>query len=340
MLKFINRLFEFVLFLLLVSCGDSDSFTIKGTIEGSPTMNVRYIYYANGRVNRGVTASREGKFEIKASSPTSTILEICDNDYRPMARMYVSNGDNIECQLKRERPYELKIKGNDISERWAKYLNENAEKLTLSVADANAAVEAYVSQYPEDIVSTLLMLTVYDASVDALHADSLMTSISQVYRPAILVDGFNAIMQRLVDQSVAKPVVAIPYYSRTDSLLSFKPSTKPWSLIVVSDDKSPRADSIVPVLRRLSKTKFRSKLQIVDLSMDIDTVRWHKSIAVDTAKWQQGWVAASIASPGIDRLGIPSLPYYIITDSTGTQHLRGCSINSIEQYINDNINTK
>lgn len=334
MLKYFKLLIVPVLLLAMASCGDSESFTVKGVIEGLPTMNVRYVYFANGRVNRGVTASREGKFEIKASAPAPTILEICDNDYRPMARLYVVNGDNLECELIRERPYQLKVEGNDISERWAKYLNENLKILTKSAEDANAAVEKYVLQKPDDVLSTLLLLTVYDATSNALHADSLMTSINQQCRPAILVDGFNALLQRLVDQSTSEAVVAVPYYGKNDSLLCFSPAASPWSLIVISDEQSPRNDSIVPALRRLGKGSLRSKLQIVELSMDPDTVTWRKSIAADSASWRQGWVAAAVASPGIDRLGVPSFPYFIVTDSTGAQQFRGRSVSIAEQFIN------
>lgn len=337
MMKHIFRLLPIFGLLLLASCGDGDTFTVKGTIDGNPTMNVRYVFFANGQLNRGVTASREGKFEIKANSPEPTILEICDNDYRPMARLYVSNGDEFECQIKRDRPYELKVEGNDVSERWAKYLNDNRDELTQSASNANLTVERYVSQHPDDIVSTLLMLTSFDASHDALHADSLMSSINQQYRPAVLIDGFNAMLQRLVDQAVSEPVTPLLYYNRRDSLTTFSPMTKDYSLIVISDDSSPRADSIVPELRRLSKSPLRPKLQIIDLSMDLDTVRWHKSIASDSARWQQGWVAASIASPGINRLGVPSLPFYILTDSSGVQLLRSPFIKPVSQFIENTL---
>lgn len=321
-----------VIALVAASCGDSESFTIEGRIEDNATINIRYVYYTNGVLNRGITASRDGKFEIKGVAPTPTIVEITDNDYRPLGLLYIANGDRIECTLTRGNPYALKVDGSDVSSRWAAFLNDNADALRAN--KANAAVEKYISDHPDDVVSTLLMLTAYDSSRNAMHADSLMSSISQQARPSILVDGYNAMLQRLVSQTVAEPVEAIPYFNRRDSLVSFTPGSGKWSMLVMSDEYSGRRDSIVPALRRIRKLKKASDINIVDFSLDRDTIRWHKSTRNDSAGWTQGWVAGSVASPGIDRLGVPRLPYFIIVDSLGNQSLRTSSVAEAEQYFN------
>lgn len=322
-----------ILALGAVSCGDSESFTVEGKIEDNATMNIRYIYYANGVLNRGITASREGKFEFKGISSTPTIVEITDNDYRSLGRLYLANGDRVECTLTRGNPYAIKVNGSDVSGRWAGFLNDNADALKSRAA--NETVEKYVSDHSDDVVSTLLMLTSYDSSRNALKADSIMSSISQDARPSSLVDGYNAMLQRLVAQSASEPVIAIPYFNRRDSLASFNPDSRPWSILVMSDEYSGRRDSIVPSLRRIRKLKKADDILIVDLSLDRDTIKWHKSTLNDSATWTQGWVAGSVASPGIDRLGVPSLPYFIIVDSTGVQTLRTTSVTAAENFIKD-----
>ncbi len=321
--------------IMMTSCGDSDSFTVEGKIEDKVTMNVRYLYYANGLLNKGVTASRDGKFELKGVSQTPTILEIMDNDYRPLGRLYIANGDRIECSLTRGNPYAIKVKGSDDNCRWADFLNENSVSLTGN--KANETIEKYVGDHSDDIVSTLLMLTSYDSSRNALRADSIMTSINQDVRPAVLVDGYNSMLQRLVMQTVSEAVMPIPYFSRKDSLLTFNPGHRPLSIVIMSDETSGRRDSIVPALKRLKKLKNSDKLQMMDFSMDRDTVKWHRSILSDSASWKQGWVAGSIASPGIDRLGIPRLPYFIVTDSTGNQMLRTASVSEAENFISSRL---
>lgn len=327
-----------ILAIAAFSCGDSESFTIEGSIEGNPTMNLRFIYSSNGTLIRGLTAARNGKFEYKGVTSTPTILQILDNDYRPLGWLYVANGNHITCKLVRNNPYAISVSGSEVSERWAAFLNKNASDL--STSSSNDVIESYVATHPNDIMSTLIVLTSYDASRDALRADSIMSSIDPSVRPSYLVDGFNSMLQRLVSRSVDAKVAPIPFFNLKDSLTDFQPSARPWSVIAVSDANSGRADSIVPTFRKLYAKKNRKVLQIIDFSVDRDTIAWHKSVSADSAQWNQGWAPGSIASPGIDRLAIPTVPFFIVVDSTGRSALRTPSVSVLEAFVDSCINSK
>lgn len=323
---------------LTAGCGDSDSFTIEGTVDGNANINLRFVYYANGALVKGLTAAREGKFEYKGVSPNPTIVEILDNDYRVMGRVYISNGDHIECHLIRNAPNDITVSGNDVSERWASFLNKNSSQL--ASAQANEAIEKYVASNPDDIVSTLLMVTSYNASTDAYRADSVMEMISTNARPAVLVDGFNSLLQRLVDESTVGNLAPITTLNKRDSLIDINPADAPYSLIVLSDKNSGRQDSIVAALKRLNRRSLRKSLQLADIALDRDTTTWRNSVRPDSATWSQVWVAGSLASPGIDRLGVTRLPYFIVTDSSGRQLLRTNSVRRAETFIDSCITDK
>lgn len=317
--------------LLSAACGDDESFTVEGFVEEAPTMNIRYVYYAGGRLNQGLTAAREGKFEIKGVAAAPTVLSVMDNEYRPLGRVYVSNGDRLELKVMRGRPYDLKVKGNDTAERWASCVNGLAD--SLAGPAANRVIERYVAAHRDDIVSTLLLMTSYDASADALRADSVMSSIEGEARPSSLADPFNAMLQRLVAHSASEAVGAIDYLTETDSLLTFDPSAYKWSLIVLAGEDSGRSDSIGDVLDRLPS----KRLHIMDLGLDREVETWRRAVRHDTVSWQRGWVAGSIAAPGVVSLGVPSLPYFIITDDSGRQALRTTSLADVERFVKDSI---
>lgn len=319
------------------ACGDSDSFTIEGTVDGNATMNLRLVYYNNNTLVKGITASRDGKFEYKGSVSSPTMIEILDNDYRPIGRLYVTNGEHIECELTRLAPYKMKVKGSDTSERWAAFLNDNADRLTGS--EGNAVIEQYVASHPDDIVSTLLMITSYNAAANAQRADSIMSMINTEVRLSSLTDGFNTLIQRLVASESTDTLSTIPALTRSDSLVEVDPRAKELSLIMLSDESKRKAD-YVETLRRLSVKSLRPRLQVVDISLDKDTLTWGRSINTDSATWRQLWVSGSIASPGIESLGVPSIPYFIVTDSTGTQMLRTDQINVAEAFIDSCLNIK
>lgn len=334
--KILRLLSALICALALWSCGDSETFTIEGTVDGNATINLRFIYYNNGTLVRGLTAARDGKFEYKGVATVPTTVDILDNDYRLLGRLYTVNGEHITCELTRNAPNAIKVSGSDISERWASFVNDNAE--ALAGDDANAVIERYVAANPSDIVSTLLMITAYDASGDALRADSVMSLIDTDKRPATLVGSFNTLLQRLV--AVNDTVAPISALNMRDSIVEFNPSDRRWSLIVLSDNSSGRSDSIVDALRRLHRKSLRQRLQIADISLDRDTASWHKSVSPDSASWPRLWVAASVASPGIDRLGVSRLPYFIVTDSTGCRLLSTPSIRRAETFIDSLDNKK
>ena len=118
-----------------------------------------------------------------------------------------------------------------------------------------------------------------------------------------------------------------------DSLRSYNPRHSRLSLIVISDNKSGRADSIVPQLRRLRRTYNDKTAGHSGLFGRRDTTVWKQSIRNDSSRWLQGWGAGSLASPAISRLGVRSLPFFVVADSTGKQLYRGLSIAQALKYI-------
>ncbi len=306
------------------SCGDSESFTVEGTIEGNPTLNLRYIYYSNNALQQGITAARDGKFTFKGSSQTPAIIEITDNDYRLIGRIYVANGDRIECRLDRNNPNNIAAVGNDVGERWSRFLRDNAE--TLSGPAANAAIEKYIADSPDDIVSTLLLVTSYNSAGNASRVDSLLETIATEARPSTLTDGYNYLLQRLVAAEATSEVRPIVYFNAVDSLETYNPSRSKYSLIAVRTSRFKASDTITPQLKKLASKYKPRRLKIVDFSTETDTTVWKNEVRSDSASWSRGILIASVATPGIDRLGIPALPYFIVVDSTGAQHYRGQSV--------------
>ena len=326
---------------ILAACADNDNFRIEGTIEGKPTMNIRVGYYADNVYNTLITASREGKFEFFGNSSHPTIVDIYDYDYRTIARVYVVNGQQIECHIDRNDPYAIKASGNKETEQWAAFLNTNADSLRSGgPAAANRLVENFVRKNPENVLSTILLLTCFDSSRDIALADSLLTMIAPQARPATLTDAYNFMLQRLVDAEAAKSVLPITYIDKRDSIRTFKPSASSLSLLALSNEASGRTDSLVPAFKRIMKEKgAKGRVEIMDFSMDVDTIVWRRSVRTDSASWTQGWAAGGVAAIGVGRLGVPSLPYFILCDSAGTQIYRGPSVKVAEDSLKKVLNT-
>ena len=77
-----------------------------------------------------------------------------------------------------------------------------------------------------------------------------------------------------------------------------------------------------------------------DVELDIDTPAWRRITRPDSAGWIQAWLPGGTASRGIDSLAVPSLPYFIVADSTGSQLLRTPSAAAARSFIDKRMARK
>lgn len=324
--------------LATASCGHPDSFRVEGEIEGKPTINLRVVYMSQQGIRTAITASRDGKFSFEGSSARPTMVEIYDNEYRLLGRIVAENGQDIELTLDRNNPYKITAKGNDLSKKWAEWLNQHADSLSSADADTrNAMVARYVAANPADGLSALLMLTEYDASGRrAQMADSLFNTIDDDARLNIITGGMAAQLARVSSATSHAPVKPFSYILTGNRRGVFKPSDARLSMIAVCAE-TEKNDSIMHMLRSLRPHISRGKIQVLELSTAADTAAWRRALITDSATWTQAWVGGSIGSSALEPLGLPTLPYFIITDSAGHQLWRGASIESARSSLIEQI---
>lgn len=319
-----------VMLLGTTACGNSDTFTVSGSIAGNPSMNLRVIYYTDGKVFTGVTAVRDGDFAFEGTAPEDALVELYDNEYRLITRLVARNGDEIKVDFDPRDRSKLQIKGNPAAERWAEFSRKTADA---DAAARNAAVEAYVTANTGDPVSAMLVMTEYDCRTgSASIADSLLTLLAPEARATDITAGYNAMLDHLNSTTSRSTVSTIPYLAPGGRTKVFNPRRADISLIAVSRRGDER-DSIVAVLRKLHNHKTKQHLELLDLSIDPDTVTWSVGLRRDSVKWTAGWVAGSISGLALDRLGVPAVPYFIVTDSAGRQLWRGTEIDEARNYV-------
>ena len=301
--------------LLFAGCTNNEQFRVNGEIEGKPTMNIRVSYYADGAQRSIVTAAREGEFEIYGSSKQPTMVEITDYEYRPLVRLWAANGETFEVKIDRTKPYDVRVDGNEVSTRWAKFLNDNAESFSAGRDSTNAAIARYIDANRSDIVSTLLLITAYDSSADPFMADSLMALLTAEARPTGLTDGYNFLLQRLVTESVTDTIAPF-YYEHRDSAHLVDLGKSRSNILAFTEEN---ASNYVPLADRLEKAARKKGIKVYDLRIDPS----RGGYVPDSIKRTVGRIPGGIAGRGVDRLGLPFIPYFIVTDSAGVQFYRG-----------------
>lgn len=323
--------------LWLWSCSGPTSFKIKGELTDGSTSNLYVKYYGGHAVRTGVTAAREGKFEAEFSSPEPTIVELLDNESNILARMFLKNGDEVSVTVDRANPAASKVTGNEINQRWSDLINSNAELISSGDSEGiNSMIEEYITANPGDPVGALMFAEFYDSSADPAHAMEVMEMIDIEARPAGVLDPVATTVREFGHEESYGKVQPIKYrLAKNDSVLTFKPGDKKVSLIALSDENSKHSDSIVPHLKKITKDFPEKKLQVIDFVLYADTGAFKRVTYRDSATWTQAWLPGGILGKGIESLAIPDMPYFIVTDSAGTQLYRGTSATEAADKIKE-----
>ncbi len=317
-MRILPTLLSAALIAVATACGPPDSFRIQGEIADAPTMNLRLVYSSPRGVVSAVTASRDGKFRYEGAVTRPSVVEIFDNEYRLLGRIVAANGEDISVRLDRANPYAATARGDKTAERWTEWLSARADELRSATPSArNALIASYVAEHPADIVSALLVMTSYDSAADPAGAARLWASIDAQARPAYLTGGYTAQLERVDSAALQEPIAPIPYMRRSGKMDLLRPKAAPVTLIAITGAGREGRDSVLAMLRRAARHRGKGRLEVIDLSLAPDTVEWRRTVETDSATWSQGWIAGGINASAIGRLGLPTVPYFIVTDSAG-----------------------
>lgn len=320
--------------LLLSACGGGDSFRVIGTVDGLGTQNIRVVYYSDQAVRSTTTTAIDGKFNFEGRSAQPVIIELYTNTRTPIGRLVVQNGETVESSFSLEDPSVAQISGNKVSQGLVSFIKDNKDAISSGDRrSVNDAVARYVAAHREDFLSTVLMLTYYDAYGNERMADSLMSLIDVKMRPSSLVEGYMAMLEHERASVTDQPVLPMTFYSLADTMATVNPARSAMTLLGFTMASVERRDSVVPLFNRLLKDKTGHELQIVEISFDTDTAAWKAEAAAVEPDYLYVWAPGAVSSAAVEKLSVPRVPYFIVADSTGRQLYRGSSVAEVSGLL-------
>ncbi|MCC8037562.1 MAG: DUF4369 domain-containing protein [Bacteroidales bacterium] len=309
----------------------SGTFRVDGEVKGLGTQTLKAIYWADDALRVIPATAIDGKFSFEGKASEPALMEIVASNRRVLARVMVENGDAITLSLDNSNPYAISASGNDLTERWAEWIRNNAGALGAGdPRKCNEAIAKYVESHNDDVLSTLLLVTTYNAQADPEGAERLIAQVSEKARPGSLAQGWAELVAFAAQDSLAgAKIPSLRVYNGGDSLLTIEWGKKSRTLLAFTTDGTGRADSVVETLRKLHKDGRR----VVDVSVETDSAEWRFCVEGDSAKWTQVWAPGGLSSPTIQDLRIPRLPWFIVVDSLGTPLYRGPSMTAAKKQL-------
>lgn len=317
---------------LLTACGNSDSFSISGEIEGLGTRNLRFYYHDGNSVKVGLASALDSKFRFEGHSKHPAVVTITTGQHNVLGTVVAGNGDDIMLTLSARDPFKMKADGNRTTKELAEFMTVNSEVLASGNSQKiNEAVENYVGRFPKRQTSTLLMLTFYDATHDPARADSIIQSIDPKARPNNFVAGYRDQLQRASALNEPEAIRPVTLYCEKDSLTTIDPKRNRLTLFTFINGTEALEDSIVEQLKTIEKNK---KVKIVNVFLDRDTTTWKSNLRNTTPPGLNTWVTGSTSSPRISQFGLRHIPAFVVVDSTSTLLYNGTSLSAAAQLLN------
>ena len=327
--------------LLFTACGKKDHFTVQGRIDGLGAATVTLTYYADGGLKRITAVSEGDRFGLRgeASSPALAFLDIAGSGR--MATLVVANGDKIKITGNADEPESFKISGSSPSSKIAGWASDNSEALKSGDSGTiNASIAGFIGKNKGNTASTALLTAYFNKRGHEHEADSLFALLDPEVRTPALTHNFNSLMASQLAAASDRELSSFTLYDRSDSVITFSTRRRSYSLIALVGHQQSQRDSIIPAMKKLSSDISPKRLSILEISAAPDSSAWLSSVRPDTVSWRQTWEPAALSSHGLRRLAIPSVPFFIVTDSTGTQIYRGPSVSRAVSTIANNISSK
>lgn len=325
-MRYLEVLF-IMLLCLLSSCGGKDDFVIKCDIEGLGDHGVEIFYINSDGVQRSSFHPEGGKLTLRGSSKTPVLVEVFTSGGRQLFNVVAADGDKLEVKFDPKRPESLVIKGNKVSEEYAQFVTANHSLLERGQSQQlNRLIAGQVREHPDRLSSAAILVAHFNARGNEMLADSLVRLLPDNPEIHSLIDNFSQLVAAQLQLSDDNKIGRLELPGMKDSLTVFVPSHQSYGLLLFTSSSANDLTS----RRRLSelyKTYPRAKFQAVEICVDGDSASWAASIKSDSASWKHSWLPAGVAHYSLSSLKIPSLPYFILTDSAGRQVYRGPSLN-------------
>ena len=307
----------------LASCSN-DSFKIDGALDHLDGTTVRVMFMADSGMVDELADVKKGKFSFKGHSAQPVLISLLNQHGDALITVVAANGDHLKVSGDASKALGVKVKGNRLNEDWQLFRDEHKGFYTdTNHSRLDAAIEKYVREHPADMLSTVLLLADYSDYSDRDKLGQLLKGINVEARP-------EALTRLFLNDPLSSKKLNLP---RLTSLTLWKfggnfeeiKLTDHVTLLSLWANPQKNRDALREKLQTFSD-KTERKIRVIDVLAESDTLRWHQTIAGED--WQHYWAPGGPLEQGIQLMGITSLPWYAVIDSTGLVIYSGPSLDA------------
>ena len=317
---------------IVQGCTSSD-FKVNIELKGLGNQNVRVVYRnAEGGIADSWIMAQNDAVEITGNCTDPSLLMVYNSMSVPIARLVVSGGDKLEVKGEGANSNQLQVKGSDVMEQWNDFVVKHRTEYDMSNAvKLNAEIEKYVKDNPKSVVSTVLVMLDYSPGDDSA-IDKLLDKIDDSAKPESLMASYNLLKSR--EKKPTTKITSLNIFEQgsgdfeSAKIAGNKPS------VIVFWDRDLSQNKRKMIFEEM-KMLDAAQVQVLDISLDIDSTGWYYATHQDGTTWKHYWVPGSMMNGEIVSLQVNTTPTIIVTDSLGNQLYRGQDAIIARQTVED-----
>lgn len=325
--------------LAIVTCAcTKNEFKITLTLgNGAGVESYQMVYYAagsnGGKVMEQTITTLDGKLETTGITRYPTVVYIYSSSGRLMTIAYARRGDDVKINASSE-PWS--IEGNNVNKEWTEWRTANRNALeSFNSIRINDAIKKYIEQNPDNILSTLLLATDYNARSDEQEYRALWKKITSKAKPKELIAALGLNPEDL-EAGTDFQVKSLQLTGPHDSTITILPGKAHYTILYFWMNADRRNTDLTNLRRMLARRADSlaaagaapERISVAEINMQADTIGWSYRIKTDTVsgkEWIHAWAPGAYANEALRNLAIPYTSYSITLDSKGHQLHRGPS---------------
>jgi hypothetical protein len=273
-------------------------------------------------VDEWVNVDNKGKFSYKGAVADPVIVSLLDSRSHLLVMLVATSGDHIKVKGDAAQPKTIKIKGSKVNEDWQLFRDEHAAFYTdPNPSRLDAAIEKYVREHPADLLSTVLLMADYSDYSDVDKINAMLKGIDVKVRPGSLVRSFEGRSMNAQTSHLPR-IMALKLVKHGGD---FEDVSLVDRMTFISFWANPQ-DNRSALINKLNQVG--EGIRVIDVLTESDTLRWHQTIAADPKEWKHYWAPGGPMEQDVQLLGIKTLPWYAVTDSTGLVTYSGPSLDA------------
>ncbi len=340
-------LLPLLILLLVAGCNDNkDVFLLEVKVKNLSSDRLLCVQEDFEKSLEFDTLTLSNDFVLYSDTAQSlSSLKLYSSDRALPIQLYVQNGERYEVVGDMTKPYQIKVKGSEINEDLNTFQRDNATLFQEiyqgetfypdSVwAELRTQVEKFVEKEYDNPVASILLA---QYMLDYNHPKRLRKLFNQTTPESRIPAATKTIETFLSLAEKSLPTTAMSEFSApnsADSLVSNKAFLDRPTIYLFWDIEDRYSTQRCQEIAYLYEQYKDLSLSWVNLSVGADTIRWRDAVEHRTRlSGTQLYLPLGWSNGVISKVGVPSIPFCLLQDHTGTIVARNVYDEELAQMV-------